>query len=74
MHQAIELNLKFLQMKIRAEAEDLLPYEEFIAGLKESGEGDMVLQPELLQKIRNLLRLKHELKQDQCLAATINRN
>ncbi len=71
LQQAIELNSVFIRMKIQADAEALLPYEECLQALKSQG-GTIACSTETHNCINSIIRLKQELRQMQRLTEMIS--
>lgn len=70
LRQAIDLNSYFIKLKIQAEAELLLPYENQLRELKSSGQ-PISCSSEAHTRINSIIKLRHELKQMQKLTQAI---
>ncbi|GAB4277111.1 MAG: hypothetical protein Kow0029_19660 [Candidatus Rifleibacteriota bacterium] len=71
INQAVELNSQYLELRIMTETEGLIPFENLIRELRE-GTANPENLPEIMQKIRLIMRLKNELELTKKLANYIS--
>ena len=73
MQQTLELSRHFLRLKIQAEAEELLPFEQSLIKMRSEGRSSEV-RPETMARINSILRLREELKLMNRLSAVVERS